>query len=235
MITSMLVKDTAQKLGADLCGIASVERFNEAPSSAHPRAALSSCNSVIVVARRFLLGTIDCASTIPYTIVRNQLSAIMDRMTLDLSYELERRGAIAVPTGAIGPTNLDRKSGRFIGLISLKHAAEEAGLGRIGKNTLLVNERFGNMIWLGGVLTDIALEPDPLVTYETCPITCDACIRACPINALGNAYMNQKACWEHAFGPHDGGEWRIKCHRCRSVCPNHRGISKSENEHNVAV
>lgn len=224
MITAMDVKAVARNLGADLCGIADAGRFAGAPEGAHPRDTLASARSVIVVARRFLAGTIPCSSTIPYTIVRNQLTAIMDRMTFDLSCELESLGAIGLPTGAIGPTNLDPASGRFRGLISLKHAAELAGLGRIGKNTLLVNDRFGNMIWLGGVITDAILEPDLPAGYETCPAACRLCLQACPVQALDDPSMDQSACWNHAFGPQDGGEWRIKCHRCRSVCPNHLGL-----------
>lgn len=224
MIASKDVKDIARRLGADLCGIADVERFAGAPAGAHPRDAFPGCRSVIVLARRFPLGTLACGSTIPYTIVRNQLTAVMDRMTFDLSCELETLGAVGVPTGAIGPTNLDPASGRFRGLVSLKHAGELAGLGRIGRNTLLVNARHGNMIWLGAVLTDAALAPDPLADYEPCVPGCEACVRACPIQALGDPAMDQAACWNFAFGPEGGGEWRIKCHRCRSVCPHHRGL-----------
>jgi epoxyqueuosine reductase len=223
-MTASHVKEIAQGLGADLCGIASVDRFSGAPAGAHPRDTLPECRSVIVVAKRFLNGTTRCDSTIPYTIVRNLLSGIMDRLTFDLSYELERLGFTGVPTGAIGPTNADPLTGRFMGLISLKHAAELAGLGRIGKNTLLVNDRFGNMIWLGAVITDAPLEPDPLAVYEACHEGCEACINACPVKALGDSKMNQIACWQHAFGAHLGGEWRIKCHQCRTVCPNSRGL-----------
>lgn len=223
-LTSGQVKALAESLGADLCGIADVTRFAGAPAGAHPRDTLPECRSVIVVARRFLLGTARCGSTIPYTIVRNQLTGILDRLTFDLSCELERRGFTGVPTGAIGPTNCDPATGRFMGLLSLKHAAELAGLGRIGKNTLLVNDRYGNMIWLGAVVTDAPLEPDPVATYEVCPDACEACLRACPAQALGSPAMDQAACWQFAFGPEGGGEWRIKCHRCRTICPRSRGL-----------
>ncbi|HWQ10223.1 MAG TPA: hypothetical protein VN436_13975 [Holophaga sp.] len=224
MVTALDAKEIARRLGADLCGIADVDRFAGAPAGAHPRDTLPECRSVIVVARRFLPGTARCGSTIPYTIVRNLLSGILDRLTFDLSCELEQLGCIAVPTGAIGPTNRDPATGRAMGLISLKHAAELAGLGHIGKNTLLVNDRYGNMIWLGAVLTDARLAPDPVATYEVCPASCEACLRACPVQALGDPAMDQAACWNHAFGTLDGGEWRIKCHRCRTVCPRSQGL-----------
>ena len=112
----------------------------------------------------------------------------------------------------------------------MKHAAELAGLGRIGRNTLLVNRRFGNMIWLSAVLLGVELEGDPIDEKEICPTGCRACIRICPVGALDSGLsMNQKACWEHAFGsPSQGGEWRIKCFACRSVCSHALGHCVSD-------
>jgi len=50
----------------------------------------------------------------------------------------------------------------------LKHAAVRAGLGRMGKNTLLVNDRLGNMLWLGAILIDQELAEDALANYDAC-------------------------------------------------------------------
>ena len=223
-LDSKYVKKAAADLGADLCGIASADRFGAAPRGFAPWDVLPGCRSVIVVALRFPASTLEARSTIPYTVVRNDLSAAIDRLTVRLALELESRGATVVPVGAIGPTELDAGTGRFRGIVSLKHAAELAGLGRIGKNTLLVNDRYGNMIWLGAVLTTTALEADPLATYETCAGDCSLCRDSCPVGALDGAQMDQRRCWEHAFGEHEGGEWRIKCFTCRKVCPHCKGI-----------
>lgn len=214
----------AAELGADLCGIAVAGAFAGAPRGFGPCDALPSCRSVVVVAKRFLASTMSAASTIPYTIVRNELTAQMDTLTTLLAYRFEAQGIEAVPTGAIGPCERDTESGRWRGLISLKHAAELAGMGRIGKNTLLLNERFGNMIWLGAVLTSAELVADPPAAYTTCPQDCSACIDACPVGALDGDPMDQRKCWDHAFGERDGGEWRISCFRCRKVCPQRQGV-----------
>lgn len=224
------VHTTAAELGADLCGIASIDRFGSAPVGFHPLDVLPGCRSVIVLGKRFLRGTFAAASTIPYTIVRNELSAVMDRMTLLLCERLEDAGAQAVPTGAIGPCNRDQRTNKTRGIVSLKHAAEAAGLGRIGKNTLLVNDRFGNMIWLGAVLTTAELSADPPAAYTACPPHCTLCLDSCPVQALDGVSMDQRKCWEYAFGSENGGEWRIKCFTCRRVCPqcfglkNHRAV-----------
>ncbi|MFW9994928.1 MAG: epoxyqueuosine reductase [Candidatus Odinarchaeota archaeon] len=224
IIHSEEVKKISFRLGADLCGIAPVKRFEGAPQGFHPCDVLKECKSVIVLAKRFLTSTLHSKSTIPYTDVRNDLSRRMDEMAIDLSYELESRGVLAVPINAIGPTEWDESAKKTRGIISLKHAGELAGLGKIGKNTLLINDKYGNMIWLSAVVTSAKLEPDPIAEYEGCIPNCKICLHSCPVKALDGISMNQKACRDYAFGTHDGGEWRIKCFTCRRACPNVLGI-----------
>ena len=223
-LNSQIVKKLSVELGADLCGIASIARFGEAPKGFHPSDVLPKCKSVIVLASRFLKSTLFAKSTIPYTDVRNDISRRMDCMAISLSYKLESKKVVAVPINSIGPNERDAATNKSRGIISLKHSAVLAGLGRIGKNTLLVNNRYGNMVWLSAVLVSVELEPDPVAGYETCSSDCNLCLESCPINALDGVSINQKECWDYAFGTHNGGGWRIKCFRCRKICPNHLGI-----------
>lgn len=220
MLTSGDVKKIVLERGADLCGIASTDRFDEAPAGFHPRDVLPSCRSVIVFARKFLAGTLQCRSTVPYTIVRNLLSSTMDEMALQICYDLESSGAIAVPTGTIGPTELDPRTGRLRNIVSAKHCAVKAGLGRIGKNTLLVTPEYGNMVWLSALLTDAQLEADRILEGNPCLEGCNLCVDVCPVHALGDPAMKQFDCRNFAFGGENGGEWKIKCFKCREVCPN---------------
>ncbi len=213
------IKERLSDLGADLCGIASIDRFGEAPEGFHPRDVLSTCESVIVFAKRFLAGTLMCQSTVPYTIVRNRLSAELDRMAVLFCTELEQEGIIAIPTGAIGPTEWDKRTQRFRNIISAKHAAEAAGLGVIGKNSLLITPEYGNMVWLAAIITDVKLEPDQLLQNTYCTEKCNLCRQACPIEAIKSQEMEQLNCWEHAFGAEDRGDWKIKCYKCRTACP----------------
>ena len=139
----MEAKDAKQilyNLGVDLCGIAPINRFNEAPKGFHPCDVLPQCKSVIVFAKAFPAGTIRCQSTVPYTIARNMLSDMLDKLSVQFCIEMERNGIVAVPTGTISPTQLDTRTNRWRNIVSVKHCAVAAGLGRIGKNTLFAGQ-----------------------------------------------------------------------------------------------
>jgi epoxyqueuosine reductase len=220
MITSKEIKKMIMESGADLCGIASIDRFYEAPKGFHPCDVLPSCRSVVVFAKRFLKGTLQCKSTIPYTIVRNILSDKMDKMAVQLCIDLEILGVTAIPTGTNGPTVFDESTGRFRNIVSAKHCAVQAGLGRIGKNTLLVTPQYGNMIWLSVILVDIDLEADDVMEGSPCIDGCDLCVDVCPAKAVGEPELRQMDCWNYAFGGENGGDFKIKCFKCREICPN---------------
>lgn len=217
MMTSGDVKSIAWNLGADLCGIASIDRFEDAPKGFHPLDLLPTCQSVVSFACRFPAGTLGCKSAVPYTRVRNSITPKMDAIALDLCIELEKRGGLAVPI----PTNeslLDTKTNRWRSVLSQKHAAQAAGLGTIGRNTQLITPEFGSMVWLGCVLTELKLEPDPL--KEHICNHCNLCVAICPVNALENVEMDQQKCWEYAFGENpETKNWEISCHQCKDVCP----------------
>ena len=219
------VKKLLYSLGADLCGIASPDRFGGAPKGYQPTDVFPCCQSVISFAVRFPAGALLCKTNTVYTHIRNTITPKMDAIALNACIELEKAGHLAVPI----PTNdsqWDENTGRFRSIISQKHAAQAAGLGTIGRHSLLITPEFGSMVWLGTILTDAALEPDPLKA-SICD-NCNLCVKICPINALEHVEMNQQACWNHAFGDNPGTQsWEISCHKCRDVCPYNLG---SENK-----
>ena len=225
-MTSQQVKQRLDDMGADLVGIADLSRFDSAPQGFHPADVLPGCRSVIVFAKRFLRATLDCNTTVPYTIIRNLLSSMMDEMAVRFCTEMEDAGIAAVPTGTNGPTVFDARTERFRNVVSAKHCAQAAGLGTIGKNTLLITPEFGNMVWLSVILTDVALEADAPLEHSLCPKGCTLCIDACPVGALGEAAMRQTVCWDYAFGGENGGDFVIRCNRCRAVCPMRFGVPK---------
>lgn len=214
-----ILKNDAYKLGADVCGVADIGRFKDAPEGFHPADILPEAKSVVIFGRQFLKSVFKTGTNVPYTMVRNMLLQKLDEIALQLSLGIEAQGFMAVPIPSSAPYeywDAERRHGR--GIMSLKHAAQLAGVGCIGKNTLLVNESFGNRLWLGAVLTDMELEPDQ-PAKSLCPQNCRICLDACPQGALDGTTIDQKRCREISSISTDGGEMILSCNTCRKVCP----------------
>jgi epoxyqueuosine reductase len=225
MITGQITKELARQLGADLCGIAPVDRFDQAPEGFHPRDIFSETKSVVVMAKRFPEGPFHSRSPIPYSVANDVILAEVTRLTCELCGHLECQGhlrAVPVPSEPYEYWDAPKREGR--GLLSLKHAGRLAGLGVMGKNTLLANRELGNRICLGAVLLDIELLGDALADYQLCAETCRLCIDACPVQAIDGATVNQKLCRGRSQGRTAKGEPIYVCNQCRAVCPNGRGI-----------
>lgn len=232
-ISNKEVKDMMYSLGADLCGVASVDRFDEAPQGFHPLDVLPICKSVISFGVRFPVGALLCDTPVPYTRIRNSLTPKMDAIALNMCIELEKRGIVSVPI----PTNeslWDEKTGRWRSIISQKHAAQAAGLGTIGRHSLLITPQFGSMVWLGCILCDAEIEADEMLA-NVCT-DCNRCVQVCPVNALEKEQLNQQACWNHAFGEDEKLQtWVISCHKCRDACPYNLGTENSLKEKGYAL
>ena len=216
-MTGPEVKKIAYALGAELCGIAGVDRFSDAPEGYRPLDVWPECRSVVSFACRFPAAAAFCGSDAAYTRTRNSITAKMDAIALDFCIEMEKRGVPCVPVPA-NESQWDSRTGRFRSIVSQKHAAQAAGLGAIGRHSLLITPELGSMVWLGCVLCGAELEADPLQA----PVCndCGKCVEVCPAHALGEAEMAQRICWNHAFGDDPEKKvWRISCHACRDVCP----------------
>jgi epoxyqueuosine reductase len=225
MIRSRAIKKKTTQYGANICGIAPVNRFADAPKGFHPCDIYPDCKSVVVFASHFPLGTLQAKTNAPYTLVRNRMVDKLDGISFRVCSELEAEGVVSVPIPSAEPYeywDAGRTHGR--GILSLKHAGVLAGLGVLGKNTLIMNERFGNMIWLGAILVSADLEPDPIVSYEGCDSGCTLCIDSCPQHALDGITINQKLCRERSNSRTDGGGFVLSCNTCRKVCPYHNGL-----------
>lgn len=226
MINSKSVKEKVFDLGADICGIADISQFEEAPEGFHPCDIYSECKSVIVFGVHFPQSTLDIKTNSPYTFVRSMLVSKVDTVSFQLACHLEKKGVSSIPIPSSEPYDYwdaKRKHGR--GILSLKHSGYLAGLGQIGKNTLLINKNYGNMMWLGAVLTSIQLEADEIICDQYCDEECRLCIDSCPESALDGKTINQKLCRKRSHSFTDGGGWVLSCNICRQVCPQYNGVN----------
>ena len=225
MVTAIEIKSTALELGADLSGIAPVDRFSSAPKGFHPNDIYGGCQSVLVFAKRLPAGSLFASSCIPYTYINRLITEEVDALTLTLSRKLDALGVKNVPVPSDDPSEYwepDRTYAR--GILSLRHAGLLAGLGVLGKSTLLINDRLGNMIQLGALLLNAKLEGDLLATYEACKENCQLCIQSCPSSALDGKTVSQQACRPMSNYKNERGFVLKKCWECRRVCPNYSGI-----------
>ena len=125
------------------------------------------------------------------------LNGRLNRAVHELAILFRKEGYRSLPLPPAGAFITDQRY--LMSLFSYKHAAELAGLGTIGRHSLLINPDFGPRLRLACVLTEAPLETSTVVQKNYC-VECDACIRACPAKALqmpgqGEAYsMNKFAC-----------------------------------------
>ena len=116
-----------------------------------------------------------------------------------------------------------------------RHYAVKAGLGFIGKNTMLITPEFGSFVLLGEMITDLELEYDQPVT-GTCG-TCTRCIDACPTRAIVQPReLDARKCISYLTIENKGpipkkfhkaiGNWIFGCDICQEVCPYNKTFAK---------
>jgi epoxyqueuosine reductase len=110
-------------------------------------------------------------------------------------------------------------------------AAARSGLGWFGKNTNILTSSHGSWIFLGQVITDLELEPDPPLK-KTCG-SCVRCIDACPTGAIVAPYViDNTLCISYQTIENRGPipielrpkmlDWVFGCDICQDVCPVNR-------------
>ncbi len=204
-LTAAEIKARARDLGADLIGIADGKVLDaHPPDPRDPRrpsdiTALDA-DRVIVMAKRVSAGSTRILTWNDRHKYYNDELALtrLEEASLELVYWLEDHG---YPALIIPPTHVDpwRYTGdpnaHMMTLLSLTHAAVEAGLGTLGLNLQLLTPEYGPRVILTAVLCSVDCEVDRRRETSLClGPTCGRCLQTCPGDTVRHWDRDWVAC-----------------------------------------
>jgi len=219
MVKADDIKRLARKLGADLIGIASVDRFKYAPKGFKPTDILPNAESTISIAIKIPNSAIKAnksahrSRNILQQFVYMQygyldLNNILNDIAYKISRELESMGYETIHIPASFPFHIRD----LRGVLSHRHAAVAAGLGEFGWNNLLITPQFGTKQRLITIITSAKLDPDPLYNGEPlCKYDeCKVCINICPAKAISNREYIEVVIGDRKFRYAKLDKWRCR-------------------------
>lgn len=212
MLTSEKIKKYAKSLGADMVGIASYDRFDDAPKQMDPRYIFPDGKSIIVLGFRHFRGLFRGIEegtfwTSYCSMGYASINYIQQPLVLwNVSKMIEDAGYEAIPIPNNFPWTsanihcLDKKRKNeepdllFSQPVSddkpypnvfmqIRIAAYAAGLGDIGYSKMFLSPEFGPRQRLAAIVTDAPLEPTPLPEEKICD-RCMLCARTCTVGAI---------------------------------------------------
>lgn len=120
-----------------------------------------------------------------------------------------------------------------------RELAARCGIGWVAKHTLVINERLGSYLLLGGFATTMDLESpqDQTTAIDRCG-SCTRCIDACPTDAITPYSVDATRCISYLTIEHESvideglvdpmGSWLVGCDVCQEVCPHNSPRAERE-------
>jgi ferredoxin len=190
------VKHQARQMRADLVGVASADRFAAMPAEISPLSIFPECQSVLVLGRRVLRGSIrgieegtSFSNTYGHFGCQWLEDTFLAQTTYDVTCFIEELGFEAVPLFGYRPEGMPK--GRPVAegkpapnvIVDLDFAAHAAGLGEVGLGGFFLTPQYGTRQRLAMILTDAPLAADAVRDKQICS-DCGACAEACPLGAI---------------------------------------------------
>lgn len=211
------------QLQVDLIGAVPVERSPELREKAE--IFLPTARSVVVFAKQAyrevvaLLGPAkETGAAEPGEVLTTHAAYLYGRLNRAVHEVAERfaaDGYRSIPLCAAPGFITDQ---RFVrALFSYKDAAVLAGLGTMGRNSLLITPEFGPRVRLACLVTEAPLEHTPPAVQEDLCVGCNACIRACPAHAIGKPEPGQSSALNR-FACRAYRQAGLVCSVCLKVC-----------------
>jgi len=248
-----LIISLALKVGFDACGISKAEFLKEdsdflnqwlsngnhgemgymernIEKRVDPRILVPNAKSVISVILSYYPGNPDISTT-PPKISRYALSSDYHEVIKQKLHELLE--LIRQEFGKVeGRAFVDSAP------VLDKAWAVRAGLGWIGKNSLLINQKLGSYTFIGELILDLEIEPTSSFVPNHCG-TCTRCIDSCPTGAIVSpGIIDSRKCISYLtiekkseitteeFKMLNG--WCFGCDICQEVCPWNSKVKISE-------
>ena len=207
-LSAAQIKSKARELGADLVGIAdgaAMEQYPPDPSDPRRPSDITALDGgrVIVLAKRLNSGVARIrGASDRHKYYNDELALTMlEESSLELVYWLEDQGypAIIIPPSHVDPWRYqDDPSQHQTTLLSLPHAAVEAGLGTLGLNLQLITPEYGPRVILTAVMCTIDVACDAPAQQALClGPSCGRCLTTCPGDAVKHWDRDWPACDTH--------------------------------------